>query len=95
MPVTFVREFVTLAKAHPWQLPFANAESGTPGHLAAELFKIYAGINYVNVPYKGSAPATTDLLGGQVIAMFNNPVNTLPYTQAGKLPRLISIHPNN
>jgi tripartite-type tricarboxylate transporter receptor subunit TctC len=85
LPVTSVRQFVALAKARPGQLPFANAGSGTPGHLAAELFKIYAGINYVNVPYKGSAPATTDLLGGQVIAMFNNPVNTLPYTQAGKL----------
>ena len=85
LPVKSVQQFVALAKARPGELPFANAGTGTPGHLAAEMFKIYAGIKYVNVPYKGSAPATIDLLGGQVIAMFNNPVNTLPYTQAGKL----------
>ena len=80
-----LKEFVALAKARPGYLSVGNSGVGTPGHLAAELFKTTAGVEYVHVSYKGSAPATTDLLGGQVQAMFNNPVNTLPYTSAGKM----------
>ena len=83
-----VKEFVALAKSKPGQLTVGNSGLGTPGHLAAELFRTTAGIDIIHVPYKGSAPATTDLLGGQVTAMFNNPVNTLPYTSAGKLRAL-------
>ncbi len=83
-----VKEFVALAKSRPGQLTIGNSGLGTPGHLAAELFKTTAGIDIIHVPYKGSAPATTDLLGGQVNAMFNNPVNTLPYISAGKLRAL-------
>ena len=85
LPVKTVREFVALAKTKPGQLTVGNSGVGTPGNLAAELFKITAGIDIISVSYKGSAPATTDLLGGQINAMFNNPVNTLPYTAAGKL----------
>jgi tripartite-type tricarboxylate transporter receptor subunit TctC len=88
VPARSVKEFVALAKSKPGTLTVANSGSGTPGHLAAELFMTTAGIKYVHVPYKGSAPATTDLLGGQVSAMFNNPVNTLPYTSAGRLRAL-------
>jgi tripartite-type tricarboxylate transporter receptor subunit TctC len=88
VPARTVKEFVALAKSKPGQIAVANSGSGTPGHLAAELFMTTAGVKYVHVPYKGSAPATTDLLGGQVSAMFNNPVNTLPYTSAGKLRAL-------
>jgi tripartite-type tricarboxylate transporter receptor subunit TctC len=88
VPARSVKEFVALAKSKPGQLTVANSGSGTPGHLAAELFMTTAAIKYVHVPYKGSAPATTDLLGGQVVAMFNNPVNTLPYTSAGRLRAL-------
>src|SRR5688500_8974952 len=88
VPARSVKEFVALAKSKPGTLTVANSGSGTPGHLAAELFMTTAGVKYVHVPYKGSAPATTDLLGGQVSAMFNNPVNTLPYTTAGKLRAL-------
>ena len=88
VPARSVKEFVALAKSKPGTLTVANSGSGTPGHLAAELFMTTAGIKYVHVPYKGSAPATTDLLGGQVVAMFNNPVNTLPYTSAGRLRAL-------
>ena len=80
-----VREFIALAKSKPGQLTIGNSGIGTPGHLAAELFKTTAGIDIIHVPYKGSAPATTDLLGGQLTGMFNNPVNTLPYTAAGKM----------
>ncbi|MBL8386375.1 MAG: tripartite tricarboxylate transporter substrate binding protein [Burkholderiales bacterium] len=85
VPARTLREFVALAKAKPGSLSVGNSGVGTPGHLAAELFKTTAGIDYVHVSYKGSAPATTDLLGGQVQAMFNNPVNTLPFTAAGKM----------
>ena len=85
MPVKTVREFVALAKSKPGQLTVGNSGPGTPGHLAAELFKITASIDLISVPYKGSAPATTDLLGGQVNAMFNNPVNSLTYIGSGKL----------
>ena len=85
LPVKSVREFVALAKSKPGQLSLGNSGVGTPGHLAAELFKITAGVDVISVSYKGSAPATTDLLGGQVSAMFNNPVNTLPYLTAGKM----------
>lgn len=85
VPVKTVREFIALAKARPGQLTIGNSGIGTPGHLAAELFRTTAGINLIHVPYKGSAPATNDLLGGQITGMFNNPVNTLPYTAAGKM----------
>lgn len=85
VPVKTVREFIALAKAKPGQLTIGNSGIGTPGHLAAELFRTTAGINLIHVPYKGSAPATNDLLGGQITGMFNNPVNTLPYTAAGKM----------
>jgi tripartite-type tricarboxylate transporter receptor subunit TctC len=85
VPANTVKELVALAKAKPQYLSVGNSGSGTPGHLAAELFRTTTGVNLIHVPYKGSAPATTDLLAGQVLAMFNNPVNTLPYTKAGRL----------
>ena len=80
-----IKDFVALVKAKPGQLTIGNSGIGTPGYPAAELFKTTAGIEFIHVPYKGSAPATTDLLGGQLTGMFNNPVNTLPCTAAGKL----------
>ena len=85
MPVRSVKELVELAKAKPGSISVGNSGAGTPGHLAGELFMIAAGIKLMMVPYKGSAPATTDLLGGQIHAMFNNPVNTLPFLQAGTM----------
>jgi tripartite-type tricarboxylate transporter receptor subunit TctC len=88
LPVRSVKEFVALAKSKPGQIIVANTGPGTPTHLTAELFKIAAGIDFVNVPYKGAAPANIDLLGGQVLAMFNNPVNALPQVTAGKLRAL-------
>ncbi len=88
VPVTTLAQFVALAKAKPGQISVANTGAGTPTHLAAELFKSTAGINFLLVPYKGAAPANTDLLGGQVVAMFNNPINALPHAKAGKLRAL-------
>src|SRR5258706_7562193 len=88
VPVTTLAQFVALAKARPGQISVGNTGAGTPTQLAAELFKSAAGINLLSVPYKGAAPANTDLLGGQVIAMFNNPINALPFARASKLPAL-------
>lgn len=88
VPVTTLQQFVALAKAKPGQISVANTGAGTPTQLAAELFKIAAGINLLPVPYKGAGPANTDLLGGQVVAMFNNPINALPFAKSGKLRAL-------
>jgi len=85
LPVRSLKEFVELARAKPGSISVGNSGAGTPGHLAGELFMITAGIKMLMVSYKGSAPATTDLLGGQIQAMFNNPVNSLPYLQAGTM----------
>lgn len=88
VPATTLKQFVALAKSKPGAIAVANAGTGTPTHLAAELFKNTAGINFLQVPYKGAAPANTDLLGGQVVAMFNNPINALPFAKTGKLRAL-------
>ena len=83
-----VKDLVALAKSNPGRLTFASAGSGTPTHLANELFRRAAGIDIVHVPYKGAAPATTDLVGGQVQLMFNNPLSALPHVKSGKLHAL-------
>jgi tripartite-type tricarboxylate transporter receptor subunit TctC len=83
-----LRELVALGRSKPKSLLIANAGNGTPTHLTAALFAQAAGIEPVHVPYKGAAPANTDLLGGQVHAMFNNPVNALPQVKAGRLRAL-------
>lgn len=85
LPVRNLRELVDYARANPGKLSFGSAGTGTPTHLAAELFRGVAGIDLVHVPYKGAAPATTDLLGGQLQGMFNNPVSALPQVKAGKV----------
>jgi tripartite-type tricarboxylate transporter receptor subunit TctC len=85
---TSVRELIAFAKAHPNQLNFASQGYGTSGHLAGELFKSMAGIEIVHVPYKGSAPALTDLLGGRIDMMFIELSTVLPQINAGKLRAL-------
>jgi tripartite-type tricarboxylate transporter receptor subunit TctC len=80
-----VAELVALAKAQPGKLNYGSPGNGTPHHLAMELFKHATGIDLVHVPYKGSGPAVTDLVGGQIQVMFL-PVNAaLPQRQAGKV----------
>ena len=74
-----------MAKAKPGTLAFASTGVGSPPHLALELFQDAAGVKFVHVPYRGAAPAITDLLGGQVIAMFADAPVLLPQIQAGKL----------
>src|ERR1043165_8711038 len=87
-PATSVNEFVAFAKAKPDGLSVANAGLGTPTHLAAVLFAQAAGVNLIHVPYRGAAPASTDLIAGQVPAMFNNPVNAVPQVKANTLRAL-------
>jgi len=90
VPARSVTELVALAKAKPGELNYASPGSGTPHHLAAELFKLHFGVNIVHVPYKGSAGAVTDLLGGQVQVMFLPVHVALPQVQSGKLRMLAS-----
>lgn len=87
-PFQSVKELVTYAREHPGKLAVASAGNGTATHLAAELFQSEAGVKFVHVPYKGSAPAITDLLGGQVDLTFDYPASTLAQVQGGKLRAL-------
>ncbi|MBV6306568.1 tripartite tricarboxylate transporter substrate binding protein [Candidimonas humi] len=88
LPVHSVKELVAYAKANPGKLNFASSGSGTSIHMAGELFKQVAGVDMLHVPYKGSAPAETDLMGGQVQLMFDNMPAAWPHVQAGKLRAL-------
>jgi tripartite-type tricarboxylate transporter receptor subunit TctC len=88
LPYQSVKDLVTFAKAHPGKLAVSSAGNGTGTHLAAELFQAQAGVKFVHVPYKGSAPSINDLLGGQVDMTFDYPVSTLAQVQAGKLRAL-------
>ncbi len=85
VPAKSVPEFMAYAKANPGKINVASAGIGTAQHLAAELFKLMAGIDMVHVPYRGTAPALTDLLGGQVQVLFMSPASSLEYIKAGKL----------
>jgi tripartite-type tricarboxylate transporter receptor subunit TctC len=84
-PISTVADLVTLAKRMPGQLNFGSAGAGTPGHLTGEMFKSAAGINLQHVPYRGSAPAVTDLLGGQLQIMFDPLQSVLSNVQGGRL----------
>jgi tripartite-type tricarboxylate transporter receptor subunit TctC len=88
VPARNVKELVDLAKAKPGKLNYASPGSGTPHHLAMEFFKQHFGADIVHVPYKGTAGAVTDILGGQVQAMFLPVHVALAHTQAGKLRML-------
>jgi tripartite-type tricarboxylate transporter receptor subunit TctC len=85
LPVDTIAALVALAKARPGQINYASPGSGTPQHMAGELFKLVAGIQMVHVPYKGSAGAVTDLLSGQVPVMFLPMHTALPFAHDGKL----------
>ena len=90
-PVSNVAELVALAKRMPGKLNYGSAGSGTPGHLTGEMFKNVAGIDIQHVPYRGSAPAVTDLIGGQLQIMFDPLQSVLSNVQAGKL-RAIAVN---
>jgi len=88
VPANSVREVIALAKAQPGKIPYASSGNGTSIHLSGELFKSMTGVDMLHIPYKGSAPAVTDLLGGQVNMMFDNIPSSLPHIRAGKLRAL-------
>lgn len=88
LPAATVKELVGLAKAKPGQINFASFGTGSSSHLAGELFKSTAGINLVHVPYKGSPPALTDLVGGQVQIFFVGLPAGLPFVKEGKAKAL-------
>ena len=88
VPAKNVAEFLALAKAQPGKINFASGGIGTGAHLALELFKTRAGVDLTHVPYKGNAPATTDLMSGLVQANFNQISFLLPLVNAGKLKAL-------
>jgi tripartite-type tricarboxylate transporter receptor subunit TctC len=88
LPVKTVQELVALAKSKPGKLTFASSGTGSSLHMTGELFKSVAGIDMLHVPYKGGAPAMTDIVGGQVDMMFNVVPSALPLIQSGQLRAL-------
>jgi tripartite-type tricarboxylate transporter receptor subunit TctC len=87
-PFDDVKGLIAYARSHPGGLNYASAGNGSSNHLSFELFKLMTGTQLTHVPYKGSAPAVTDLLAGQVQVMFDNTPNVLPHVRAGKLKAL-------
>jgi tripartite-type tricarboxylate transporter receptor subunit TctC len=87
-PAKTVPEFVTYAKANSGKLNMASNGNGTTSHLAGELFKMMTGVNMLHVPYRGAAPALTDLIGGQVQVMFDIMASSIEHIRAGKLRAL-------
>ena len=84
LPVKTIPEFIAYAKANPGKISMASAGIGSTGHLAGELMKMAAGIDFVHVPYRGNAPAMTDLLSGQVQILFASLPSSIEYVRAGK-----------
>lgn len=90
LPVKTLAEYVAYAKAQPQGITFASSGSGSSIHLSGEIFKMITKLNMLHVPYRGSAPAVTDLIGGQVQSMFDNAPSAMPHVQGGRL-RAIAI----
>jgi tripartite-type tricarboxylate transporter receptor subunit TctC len=88
VPAKTIPELIACAKANPGKLNMASSGNGSTIHVSGELFKMMAGVNMVHVPYRGGAPAMTDLLAGQVHVMFDNVPTSLQYIRAGKLRAL-------
>jgi len=85
LPVHSVKGLIALAKSRPGQINYASVGNASPQHLGMEMLKSMTGINMVHVPYKGTAPAVTDILAGNVSLMFNSMPSVLPQANAGKL----------
>lgn len=85
LPVANVKELIALARSKPGQINFGSAGIGGTPHLAGEMFNVMAGVKLVHVPYKGTGPAVTELVAGQVQLMFTGLPSTLQFVQAGKL----------
>jgi tripartite-type tricarboxylate transporter receptor subunit TctC len=88
VPAKTVPEFIAYAKANPGKLNMASAGNGALGHVAGEMFKLMTGINIIHVPYRGGAPALTDLLGGQVQVIFGPAPDSIEFIRSGRLRAL-------
>lgn len=88
VPARTVADLISYAKANPGKLTMASAGNGTPQHVSGELFKMMAGVNMLHVPYRGSAPALTDLLGGHVQMMIDAMPSSIEHIRAGRLRAL-------
>jgi len=88
VPAATVKELVAVAKARGGKFAFASAGNGTSGHLALELFKLQSGADVVHVPYKGGGPALTEVIGGQVQALFSIALTAIPQVKAGRVRAL-------
>jgi tripartite-type tricarboxylate transporter receptor subunit TctC len=88
LPVKTLRELIAYAKANPGKLSMASPGNGTVPHIAGELFKLMAGVDMVHVPYRGGAPALTDLMGGQVQIAFMGPAASTSFIKAEKIRAL-------
>lgn len=88
LPVKSIAELVAYLKSNPGRCSFASSSNGTPGHIAGEMFRMASGTDALHVPYKGSAPALTDVIGGQVTYMFDSMPSSLPLVKSGKLRAL-------
>jgi hypothetical protein len=88
LPAKTVPEFIAYAKANPGKINMASGGNGTASHVSGELFKIMTGVNMVHVPYRGAAPALTDLIGGQIQIMFENMPSSIEHIRTGKLGAL-------
>lgn len=88
VPVNSIKDVVALSRAQPGKLSYASFGAGTTSHFAGEMFKVMAGIDILHVPYRGSAPAMTDLIGGQVQLSFDTNLAALPQVRAGKVKAL-------
>ena len=94
LPVKNLAEFVAYAKANPGKVAYASSGTGTILHLTGELFASKTGVDLLHVPYKGAVPASTDLIGGQVQAMFDSINNAMPHVRSGRLRALAVVTPN-
>jgi tripartite-type tricarboxylate transporter receptor subunit TctC len=88
LPAKSVKELIALAKARPGQLAYGSAGSGATAHIAGELFDRQAGTKMQHIPYKGSAPALVDIVGGQIALMFDQISTSIPYIDGGRLRAL-------
>ena len=88
LPVKSVADFIAYAKANPGKLSIASSGIGTSLHLSGELFKAQAGVQFIHVPYRGSAPGLTDVMSGQIQGMFDNVTSSFELVKAGKLRAL-------
>ena len=93
VPARNLQELIAVAKAHPGKMNYGSSGIASIVHLAGELLNVSAGIRTVHIPYKGTGPALTDLIGGQIDMMFASPVPTIPHVKSGKLRAIAMASP--